>query len=259
MMGITPLEVREYRPEDRDGVRRLCVDVAVFGKPLSTWLDLDPEAYADIFTSYYTDYKPEGLFVAESRGQVVAYLAICRDTNEYRRIVNFRILPKVIAKILFGYYQLGGRVLQVGYYYFLENIKYGRMLLPLKDYPAHFHLNVAEEFRRDRRIWMKLVPLAFKYAHNNGISRMHGLGISKRGEVEQTYSNVGFKILARQPSLIRQNITREEVFWLLIGTDLNKWVENLPPGFQRLFKEVQGLGEVWEKNEELERKELAAK
>jgi hypothetical protein len=253
MMGIVPLEIREYRPQDRDGVRRLCVEVAVFGKPLNAWLDLDPEIYADIFTGYYTDCEPEGLFVAESRGQIIAYLAICRDAHRYRRIMNFRIIPKVVAKILFGYCQLGGRILQVGYYYFLENIKYGRILLPLEDYPAHFHFNVAEEFRRDRRIWMRLVPLAFKYAYTNGIFRIHGLGVSRRGKVEQTYSNVGFKVLARQRSLIRRNVTQEEVFWLLIGTDLKKWVESLPPAFQRLFREEKGLEEVWAKNEEREK------
>jgi len=245
-MAKAPLEIRKYRPEDREGVRRLCVQVAVFGEPLEQWLDLDEEIFADLFTEYYTDYEAESIFVAVSEGRVVAYLALCRDTLRSQRIVNYVIITRCLVRLASGKFRLGWKWLQVFWLSILEWVKYGAVHLPYDEYPAHFHLNIAQDFRMDRRIWLKLIPMAFRHAYNNGMKRIHGLGIAKRGEYEQTYANFGFKILKRQPCLIRKNVTDEDVHWLLIGTDLDEWMESLPPAFKRFFSEGEEMGEVVE-------------
>lgn len=245
-MSRAPLTLRKYQPKDREGIRRLCVEVAVFGKPLDTWLDVDPEIFADIFTSYYTDYEPQSTYVAISEGRVVAYLALCTDTRRSERFLNYIILPRCAVKILSGRYRLGWKWIPLVWYSILEMVKYGKIHLPIAEYPAHFHLNIAPKFRRDRRLWLQVVPTFLKHALENGATRVHGLGITKRGEFERTYANFGFKILKKQPCLIRRTVTKEEVFWLLIGADLNEWIRDLPPAFKRFFKLEEDVREVEE-------------
>ncbi len=79
--------MRLYAPGDRDAVRRICFETGYMGDPVA-WQWADPESFADLFTSWYTDHEPESAFVAESEGRVVGYLLGCRDTRRVQSAVR---------------------------------------------------------------------------------------------------------------------------------------------------------------------------
>ena len=72
--------VRPYEAADRPLVRRICHDTGYMGEPEWQWRD--PESYADMFTSYYTDAEPESALVAERNGVVEGYLLGCVDSTK---------------------------------------------------------------------------------------------------------------------------------------------------------------------------------
>lgn len=77
---MSDVEVRPYRPEDREAVRHICFVTGYIGEPVE-WQWADEASFADLFTSWYTDHEPESAFVAERDGRVVGYLLGCRDTG----------------------------------------------------------------------------------------------------------------------------------------------------------------------------------
>lgn len=73
--------VREYRPEDRDAVRRICFETGLMGETIAEQYG-DVESFADMLTAYYTDAEPEGALVAEADGKVVGYMFSCIDSRK---------------------------------------------------------------------------------------------------------------------------------------------------------------------------------
>lgn len=78
-MAMHPV-IRPYRPEDREGVRRVCYQTGYMGEP-PDWYWRDTESFADMWSSYYTDAEPESLFVADDGGRVVGYVLGCVDSR----------------------------------------------------------------------------------------------------------------------------------------------------------------------------------
>jgi ribosomal protein S18 acetylase RimI-like enzyme len=72
--------VRPYEGRDRAAVRRICHATGYMGEPVA-WLWRDPESFADMFTSYYTDAEPQSAWVAELDGDVAGYLLGCVDSR----------------------------------------------------------------------------------------------------------------------------------------------------------------------------------
>jgi RimJ/RimL family protein N-acetyltransferase len=71
--------LRPYEPGDRARVRRICFDTGYMGEPEWQWRD--PESFADLYTSYYTDAEPQSAIVAERAGVVEGYLLGCLDSR----------------------------------------------------------------------------------------------------------------------------------------------------------------------------------
>lgn len=72
--------LRPYAAADRAVIRRICFDTGYMGEPEWQWRD--PESYADLFTSYYTDAEPQSALVAERNGVVEGYLLGCVDSTK---------------------------------------------------------------------------------------------------------------------------------------------------------------------------------
>lgn len=71
--------IRPYEAGDRATVRRICFDTGYMGEP--SWQWREPESFADLFTSYYTDAEPESALVAVRDGAVEGYLLGCVDSR----------------------------------------------------------------------------------------------------------------------------------------------------------------------------------
>ena len=75
------VEVRPYRPEDRDPVRQICHATGYMGEEIR-WAWRDAESFADMFSGYYTDREPESITVVDQGGEVTGYLLGCVDTRK---------------------------------------------------------------------------------------------------------------------------------------------------------------------------------
>jgi hypothetical protein len=92
--------VREYRPSDRDAVRRICFDTGLMGDPIAAQYQ-DLESFADMLTAYYTDAEPEGALVAEADGAVVGYMLSCLDSRKVWNPGNIAVRHVFLRGLLF--------------------------------------------------------------------------------------------------------------------------------------------------------------
>ncbi len=137
-------EVRAYRAEDRDAVRRICFETGYMGAP-ADWYWRHFESFAEIWTGYYTDHEPESLFVATLDDRVVGYLTGCVDT---RRAPS----PADAVKAAMLRYWLFLRPGTAGFFFraFVDVVRLGGAPEGETDdprYPAHLHINLLPEAR----------------------------------------------------------------------------------------------------------------
>lgn len=74
------LEIRAYRHEDRDAIRRIVFETGFLGESAACYWR-DAESFADVWSGYYTDREPESAFVAAEGGNVLGYLLGCVDSR----------------------------------------------------------------------------------------------------------------------------------------------------------------------------------
>ncbi len=91
--------LRAYEPADRAAVRDLCCRSAFRNMGTRALID-DPELFGDFWASYYTDFEPESLLVADRDGKVIGYLMGCADTTRYRRVMSRVIVPRVVGRLV---------------------------------------------------------------------------------------------------------------------------------------------------------------
>jgi len=78
---MSKVVIRDYRPQDRPAVRRICFETGMMGDPIA-WQYDDEESFADMLTAYYTDAEPQHAVVAESDGRIIGYMLSCRDAKK---------------------------------------------------------------------------------------------------------------------------------------------------------------------------------
>src|SRR5690349_5822912 len=132
--------VREYRPGDREAVRRICFETGLMGQPIAAQYG-DLESFADMLTAYYTDVEPEGAWVAEADGRVVGYMFSCLDSRKAWNPGNIALKHLLLRGLWF-------RPSTARFYWrgFLDMAldvfdKDKRPRLDLTRYPSHTHNN----------------------------------------------------------------------------------------------------------------------
>lgn len=99
-MPETGIRIRRYNEKDRQAVRDICWETAFCGKPADAFFH-DREILCDFLTAYYTDYEPQGAFVADTGAKVVGYLISTRDIRVMEKRFKRVLLPKLILKAVF--------------------------------------------------------------------------------------------------------------------------------------------------------------
>ena len=201
---MSEIIIRSYEPRDREAVRQICCDTADRGEPVENFFP-DRELLADLVTRYYTDLAPHLSWVAECDGQVVGYLTGCLDTEKQERLTIWRIAPSAILcsigrSTLFR--RQTWRFARAG----LKTLWLGRgcKIPPLKEYPAHFHVNLQNGFR-GQRIGQRLVEKFFEQISPTGAS---GIRAVTRGDNERTCrfnERLGFVELGRKPLVVNKS------------------------------------------------------
>lgn len=133
--------------------------------------------------SYYPDYEPESLFVAEVDGQVVGALLGAVDTEHFEHVYRRRIRPLLARQTLSGGYGWPGWLPAI-----LRTEWAGRQIkAPRFDrtqYPAHLHIGILPEWRR-RGLGGHLMQRYADHLRQRGVpgyhlyaSSFHPLGIA---------------------------------------------------------------------------------
>jgi hypothetical protein len=184
--------IRNYRPADRDAVRRLCCETGFLGQPIYPVYE-DAELFADFLTTYYTDHEPESCFVLELDGELRGYLLGCR---------------KSLRNQLYSFYQNVCLFLRALLRYRRYNEHSRRFILWIlmngwREVPAaprrtpHFHINLLPDARSYSNT-RALMSAYLSYLYRCGEKRVYGQIVtfeSRRGE--KTFERYGFKVLNR--------------------------------------------------------------
>lgn len=217
----------KYKPEYRKEIEEICWETAFFGER-GTPLVEDKRLIIDFLCRYYFDYEPDKIFVALYKNKVIGYLLGCTDTIKQERVFDKNVMPSISMRFLKGNYKLGLKTFQ---FLFRGLIWYavfeGRLHLPLKDYPAHLHMNMTEKFRR-YGIGTKLIKAYFEYLLKNNITGLHLITTSHHRLANPFYNKLGFKVYNKKPTKMWSHAIKEEVYFrvyiIRITKDLlNNW------------------------------------
>lgn len=161
---------RPYQPADRQAVRAI-YGMDEFARPhLQRKYPRMGEYFADSL-SYYTDYEPESVFVAEARGEVVGALLGAVDTARCERIYRRHIRPLLIRRCLSGCYGWPVWVLPI-----LRTEWASRQIacpkIDEKQYPAHLHIGVLPQWRR-QGIGTALMSCYARYLRQRNVAGFH--------------------------------------------------------------------------------------
>lgn len=187
-----PPKVRAYRPEDRAAVRAICFETGLMGDSVADQFS-DREAFADLFTGYYTDHEPGSCFVVESeQGKVVGYLVGTLDTRRAHSV------DRVMARLAFtrhlGLKPGTARFFWRGVGDSLAMAVHGQKQVKpdLALYPAHTHFSLLPEAR--------MAPLAaglyrsfFLLAKRAGVPGVHGEVFAENVRASALHEAMGFK------------------------------------------------------------------
>ena len=165
----------------------------------------DRVIFADLLTSYYTNFEPSSIWVAQQDQKVCGYIMGSLKPLRYFLINDLLLTPLIVLKGLFrGVFLkketwtmiLGG----------LKSICIGGLnrKLDIKSYPAHLHINIDKDFR-GLNIGKKLINEFLKKAKDTGIPGIH---LSTRGGNtggRGFFRKMGFIVLGRYPMFMPAN------------------------------------------------------
>jgi ribosomal protein S18 acetylase RimI-like enzyme len=192
--------IRLFQAADRRAVRKICADSADMGKPAERIFP-DRELLADMMISYYTDFEPQSLWIAEVEGEVVGYLSGCLDSRRFLRVMIWRIAPGILFQALIRGIFLKKQV-QRFLIAMLKSFKLGgfKRSIPFDKYPAHLHIDIREGFR-GQGIGQGLMEKFFAQAKNAGIPGIY-LTTRQDNTACRFFERTGFSIAARYPLVI---------------------------------------------------------
>ena len=207
--------IRRYAPADRESIRQLainCADQRIIPAFLSTRTGL----MADILTRYYTDFEPGSCLVAgDSAEGIVGYLFGCLSTARRLRVMTSRVVPAFVVQATLSGALFScpvGRLARAG----LSTWKSGH---PVKsraelDYPAHLHIGVREEYRRDG-LGKELIRRFLVQASAAGISGIHVSVVKGNVLGRAFFKSLGFNVLGQYEAFLPGSWTH--VGMLLLG------------------------------------------
>jgi len=220
--------IRPYAAGDRETVRRICCDTADAGRPVEAFFG-DRELFADLLTNYYTDFEPESAWVVEQAvgparsvthsvaggpavaggpvitggpaiaGEVLGYLAGCRDTNRFKRIMFWRIVPLALFKALWSgtwWAVPTRRLIRCNLPIWWRSL--GHSAMPLTAYPAHLHINLRTGVQ-GQGIGRQLINQFLAQLRSAGIPGVHLSTREDNLSALAFFEKMGFKRLYRRP------------------------------------------------------------
>lgn len=184
--------IRNFRPSDREGVRKLCCMTGFLGQPIDPVYE-DRELFADFLTTYYTDHEPESSFVLESDGEICGYLLGCRYPLR-NQLYSFYQNVWLFLRALTRYFRYEPRSRR----FIRWTLVHGWREVPAAPRRTpHFHINLLPDARK-MSTTRALMSAYLSYLYRCGEKRVYGQIVtfeSRRGE--RMFERYGFNVLNR--------------------------------------------------------------
>ena len=170
-MELTSIIIRNYQIKDRDAIRKISLESVFLGEERDSIFD--DEILADLLTIYFTDYEPLSCFVAVKENQVIGYIMGTQDVRNMRRLMKYKIVPRVAYKIL-SCRQLLRRNNLILMKNMISSYVKGEFIVPnfSKEYPATLHINIRTEYRR-QNLGSLLVDYFLAFLKRKNIRGVH--------------------------------------------------------------------------------------
>jgi ribosomal protein S18 acetylase RimI-like enzyme len=210
--------IRPYHQGDREMVLKIAADTAFFGEPVEKFME-DRRIFLDAFYVYYTDHEAEHCWVATHDENVIGFLTGCFDTSIQREYSAKVLEPQTFLRLISGKYRIGKKFIRYLLRYFLAKLKSPTPSLDISRYPAHFHINIAKEWR-GRRIGRKLIEKYLEQLRLANIVGVHLQTTSYNKTAVFLYEKMGFELLFSTPSFLWQGLVNEPIFELTYGMKL---------------------------------------
>lgn len=211
------IAIRKFKSEDREAVKKICLDTSFLGEPRDFFLN-DDEILSNLLYIYYADYKPESCFVAVKDEKIVGYLISAKDVKAMDRIFNLKILPRIILRVIFKRL-LFRRNARSFLFNVLKGFFKGDFSVPdfSEDYPATFHVNIDAEYR-GCKIGSKLIGLYLEYLKQNKIKGVHFGTMSEGAKV--FFSKLGFELLYQTETIYLKYYFKRKLPYYIFGKKL---------------------------------------
>lgn len=194
------VNLRQYRDDDREEVRRVCCETGFLGSPIDP-IYQDRELFADLFTKPYLDYEPEWTLVVESEGRIAGYLmgSVCPSFNRTLMLSGFQTACKMLGRLLAGKYSDHPRSEQFVRWLWVK----GMMEQPKHpEYAGHLHMNL-ERHLRGGQVARRLLSLYEDMLFAAEIDRYYVKFFScSQRNPERMYHRLRFEFYDRVPSTI---------------------------------------------------------
>ncbi|MFW5697636.1 MAG: GNAT family N-acetyltransferase [Fimbriimonadaceae bacterium] len=209
------MRIRNYQPEDRTQVEKICADTGLRGH--LDQLFCDRELFAKIWLAPYLDNEPENCFVAEDEGRVVGYI-VCALHPQFQKRALRALGPHLLTMLrstMAGRYRLHP-----------ESHRFVRWLLlkSWREKPAepqnstHLHFNVAEGYRNGE-LGLDLLATYFRQLRERGFKQFHAVVWAGSGAREiERYLRLGFDPYSISPT----TVLPEPIFFTCLTRDVPK-------------------------------------
>ena len=216
-MGVV---VRPYRPEDRDGVRRVYANTAFFGRPVEVYLD-DRELFADLGVSVYTDHYPDYTFVADAASKAVGYVLGSPTGDVGVRTHTLKSLPRILGRLIACRYRIGRKTLVYVGMSVWAGLRGELLEIQLTEYPANLHINLEAGYR-GRGLGAALMRAYLDKLRSTGVPGVHLVTTNRHRAALRLYQRVGFQLLQEKRTQMWQRYVDGEVRLMAFGLKLGE-------------------------------------
>jgi len=212
--------VRPYRPEDRDGVRRVYADTAFFGRPVEAYFD-DRELFADLGVSVYTDHYPDYIFVADDAGNVVGYILGSPTGDVGVHAHTLKSLPRILGRLATCRYRIGCKTLvHVGMSVW-AGLRGELLEIRSAEYPANLHINLTAGYR-GHGLGAALMRAYLDKLRSAGVPGVHLVTTNRHRAALRFYRRVGFQLLQEKQTQMWRRYVDGEVRLMAFGLKLRE-------------------------------------
>ena len=197
---MNKVNIRPYKKQDREALRKLCCDVADRGGPIENFFP-DRDVAADALTKYYTDYEPSSTFIAESDGCLVGYINGCLDNRRYGLVMFWLLMPALLVKAF-----KRGLFFRSEIHQLLRGaLKNWRRIFVWRkksfhSHQGHLHIGIAGDFR-GQQVGKSLVNALIDYAAGLGVGELAASVHEANKPASAFFESQGFVVRDRNPMI----------------------------------------------------------